>query len=222
MENWTHWLWDESQWLAMATSLGLIAAAELGDKTQLVCMTLSAKHRPWPVLFGAVLAFALLNGLAVVFGEAVAAWMPKDLVALVVAFLFLGFGLHALRSGWHEEEHVVVKRGGHGLFFTSFSLILFAEFGDKTQLTVAGLSTTLSPWPVWVGATLGLSLTSALGVILGKTLLARFPIAWLHRLSGGVFLALSALAFFSVDWRALWQALQTLHFFKILSACHSL
>jgi putative Ca2+/H+ antiporter (TMEM165/GDT1 family) len=201
--------WSQGQWLAMVTSMGLIAAAELGDKTQLVCMTLSARHRPWPVLLGAVLAFALLNGLAVVFGAAVAAWLPKDLVALAVAFLFLGFGIHALRAGWREEP-VAVKRTAHGLFFTAFTLIFLAEFGDKTQLAVAGLSTTLSPWPVWVGATLGLSLTSALGVILGRTLLLRLPIRLLHKLSGGVFLALSALAWFSVDWRALWQLAQSL------------
>ncbi len=55
----------------------LIFLAEFGDKSQLVCMTLAAKHRPWPVLFGAVTAFAVLNLLAVLFGTIVSAWIPE-------------------------------------------------------------------------------------------------------------------------------------------------
>lgn len=54
----------------------LIALAEFGDKSQLVCMTLAARHRGLPVVFGAVAAFAILNLLAVLFGAAVAAWLP--------------------------------------------------------------------------------------------------------------------------------------------------
>lgn len=197
-------LWGKSQWLGMATSLAVIAAAELGDKTQLVCMTLAARHRPWPVLWGAVLAFALLNGLAAVFGAAVAAWLPKDWVALAVAVLFAGFGLHALRQDG-EEEAAVVEKPGHGVFLTAFSLIFLAEFGDKTQIAVAALSTALSPLPVWIGATLGLGGVSALGVIVGRTLLKRLPLHLLHRVSGGLFLALAVLALASVDWLGLWQ-----------------
>ncbi|MER2527510.1 MAG: TMEM165/GDT1 family protein [Candidatus Competibacter denitrificans] len=60
-----------------STTLGVVALAELGDKTQLVCMTLAARHPPAPVLLGAISAFALLNLLAVLFGAAVAAWLPQ-------------------------------------------------------------------------------------------------------------------------------------------------
>ncbi|GAB6066781.1 TMEM165/GDT1 family protein [Methylothermus subterraneus] len=199
----------QSSWLGMATSLAVIAAAELGDKTQLVCMTLAARHRPWPVLWGVWLAFALLNGLAVAFGAAVAAWLPKDLVALAVAGLFLGFGVHALRAGW-KEEPVAVERTAHGLFFTAFTLIFLAEFGDKTQIAVAGLSTAFAPAVVWTGATLGLGGVSALGVLLGRTLLKRLPIRFLHRISGGLFLLLAGGSLLSVDWRALWRLAQSL------------
>ncbi len=195
-------LWDRGEWLGMATSLVVIAAAELGDKTQLVCMTLAARHRPWPVFLGAVLAFALLNSLAVVFGAAVAAWLPKDWVALAVAVLFAGFGLHALHQGG-EEAAVVLEKTGHGIFFTAFTLIFLAEFGDKTQIAVAGLSTALSPLSVWIGATLGLGGIAALGVIVGRTLLKRLPVHLLHRISGVLFLALAVLALASVDWPGL-------------------
>jgi putative Ca2+/H+ antiporter (TMEM165/GDT1 family) len=198
---------ERSQWLGMATSLAVIAAAELGDKTQLVCMSLAARHRPWPVLWGAVLAFASLNGLTVVFGATVAAWLPQDLVALAVAGLFLGFGLHALRAGG-KAEPVAVKRTAHGLFFTAFALIFLAEFGDKTQIAVTALSTAFNPWAVWIGATLGLSAVSALGIFLGQLFLKRLSLRLLHALSGALFLVLAAFAFVSVDWRALWQLAQ--------------
>jgi hypothetical protein len=62
------------------TSFALIAAAEIGDKSQLVCMTLASRHRPMPVMLGALAAFAVLNTLAVVFGVAIATWLPEYVV----------------------------------------------------------------------------------------------------------------------------------------------
>ena len=76
------------------TSFALIAAAEIGDKSQLVCMTLASRHRGMPVIWGAIAAFALLNTLAVVFGAAIAKWLPDYIVAGTVALLFAAFGLH--------------------------------------------------------------------------------------------------------------------------------
>ena len=85
-----------------ATSFALIAAAEIGDKSQLVCMTLASRHRAMPVMLGAIAAFAFLNTLAVVFGVAIASWLPEYIVASIVAFLFAAFGIHCLRV---EEEN---------------------------------------------------------------------------------------------------------------------
>ena len=58
------------------TTFGLVALAEMGDKSQLVCIGLAARHRGLPVLIGAVAAFALLNLIAVVFGAGLAQWLP--------------------------------------------------------------------------------------------------------------------------------------------------
>jgi putative Ca2+/H+ antiporter (TMEM165/GDT1 family) len=55
------------------STLALIALAEIGDKSQLVCMTLAARHRHWPVILGATTAFLILNTLAVLFGAGIAA-----------------------------------------------------------------------------------------------------------------------------------------------------
>ncbi len=183
------------QWLGSAgTTFLLVGLAELGDKSQLVCMTLAARHRGLPVVIGAVAAFAILNLLAVLFGAAVAAWLPEWLVTLAVAVLFAAFGISALRYQEEDEDENVEEKAGHGIVATTFLLIFLAEFGDKTQLAVAGLGSTGEPTAVWAGATAALALTSALGVFAGRKLLNRLPLKWIHRISGVFFLLLAVFA----------------------------
>ncbi len=177
-----------------ATSFALIAAAEIGDKSQLVCMTLASRHRGAPVIWGAVAAFALLNSLAVIFGAAIASWLPDYLVAAAVALLFGGFGLHSLLNHEQDDDEDVVEKSGRGIFVTTLLLITVAEFGDKTQLAVVAFSSTAQPLAVWIGATLALTLTSVLGVLAGRTVLQRMPLALLHKVSGLIFLVLAAVA----------------------------
>ncbi len=177
-----------------ATSYALIAAAEIGDKSQLVCMTLASRHRPMPVLLGAIAAFAFLNTLAVVFGVAIASWLPEYIVAATVAFLFAAFGIHSLRVEIEDENEEVKEKSGHGIFFTTFLLITVAEFGDKTQLAVVALSSTAAPIAVWFGSTAALASTSALGILAGRTILQKIPLALLHKISGTIFLMLSVFA----------------------------
>lgn len=177
-----------------ATSFTLIAAAEIGDKSQLVCMTLASKHRATPILLGAIAAFAFLNSLAVVFGIAIASWLPDYLVAAAVALLFAGFGIHALRVVEENGDEEINEKSGHGIFFTTFLLITLAEFGDKTQLAVVALSSAAVPAAVWLGSTLALASTSALGVLAGRTILKKIPLTWLHKISGVIFLMLATFA----------------------------
>jgi len=176
----------------------LIALAEIGDKSQLVCMTLAARHRHWPVILGATTAFLVLNTLAVLFGAGVAAWVPERVTAGLVAVLFGAFGVHALYRQDSEEPEDVAERSGHGIFLTTLLLIFVAEFGDKTQLAVAGLAGSFDPLPVWSGATAALVTVSILGVWAGRTVLQRLPLLWLHRISAAVFLLFALLA----AWRA--------------------
>lgn len=176
------------------TSFALIAAAEIGDKSQLVCMTLASRHRAMPIMLGAFTAFALLNTLAVVFGVAIASWLPGYIVALIVAVLFAAFGVHSLRIEESDDHEEVKEKSGQGIFFTTFLLITMAEFGDKTQLAVVALSSTASPIAIWLGSTL--ALTSALGVLAGRTVLQKIPLTLLHKISGIIFLMLSVVAGF--------------------------
>jgi putative Ca2+/H+ antiporter (TMEM165/GDT1 family) len=177
-----------------ATSFVLIAAAEIGDKSQLVCMTLASRHRPMPILLGAVVAFAFLNTLAVVFGIAIASWLPEYIVATIVAFLFAAFGIHSLRVEDDDDDQDVKEKSGHNIFFTTFLLITVAEFGDKTQLAVVALSSTAVPTAVWLGSTAALASTSALGIWAGRTILQKVPLVLLHKISGAIFLMLSVFA----------------------------
>ena len=181
------------------SSFTLIALAEIGDKSQLVCMTLAARHRHWPVLLGASVAFIALNLLAVLFGAVVAEWIPEHVIAWLVAALFGVFGIQSLLSKVEDDTGEVPEKSGHSIFLVTLLLILVAEFGDKTQIAVAGLATSLTPLYVWIGATIALILVSAMGVWAGRTILQRLPMVWLHRIAGIVFLVFSLLAV----WKAL-------------------
>lgn len=181
--------------LDAAAAFGLVAIAELGDKSQLVCMGLAARHRAVPVLAGAVVAFALLNLIAVLFGASLAHWLPPWLIGVSVAVLFAVFGIRALLAARApEQEEACPPAPGYGVFLSTSVLIFVAEFGDKTQLAVAGLAGALPPLAIWAGATAGLALTTLIGVTAGRTLLQRLPQAWIHRVSAVLFLSFAAVA----------------------------
>ena len=172
----------------------LIALAEFGDKSQLVCMTLAARHRGMPIILGATAAFAILNLLAVLFGAAVAAWLPEWVVTAAVAILFASFGISALRFEEEYDNEEIAEKPGNGIFLTTFLMIFLAEFGDKTQIAVAGMGSTVDVTAIWVGATLALTCTTILGVVAGRRWLNRLPLKWIHRISGTFFLLLALLA----------------------------
>lgn len=165
----------------------------------MVCMTLAARHRAWPVVVGAATAFLVLNALAVLFGTGLAAWMPERVLAAVVAVLFAAFGVQALRNAAADELQNLVESPGRGIFLTTLLLVFVAAFGDKTQLAVAGLAVELPALPVWLGASVALIAISALGAWAGRTVLQRLPLRWLHRIGGGLFLLFAGVA----AWRAL-------------------
>jgi putative Ca2+/H+ antiporter (TMEM165/GDT1 family) len=184
-----------------ATTFALIFLAELGDKTQLVCMTLAARHRPLPVFLGALFAFIILNVLAVIFGSALSAWIPKSVLVWVVAALFALFGIQSLRaSGEDEADEEVAEQSGHSILLRAFLMIFLAELGDKTQIAVIGMASTAPMIPVWVGSTLALGASSALGVLVGRTLLQKISKPMLNRVSGLFFLSLAVLSLVGLYW----------------------
>ena len=183
---------------AYLASFTLIGLAEIGDKSQIVCIALASRNSHWPVLLGATVAFLLLNTLAVVFGAGVAAWLPERVVAATVALLFGFFGVHAFFAQPDEPSEELRTRQVSSVFLTTLSLIFLAEFGDKTQLAVAGLASNMPLLPIWMGATTALIAISALGIWIGRTLLQRIQMVWLHRAGGAIFLVFAILA----GWQA--------------------
>ena len=133
----------------MLSAFTLIALAEIGDKSQLVCMTLAARHRHWPVILGATTAFLVLNALAVLFGAGVAAWIPERVTAGLVALLFGAFGIHSLYKQDDSEPEDVVEKSGHGIFLTTLLLILVAEFMFKDSIKYT--DSYGWGWARWVG-----------------------------------------------------------------------
>nr|WP_320136990.1 TMEM165/GDT1 family protein [uncultured Amphritea sp.] len=165
----------------------LVFLAEFGDKSQLVCMTLATRYRPLPVILAAVVAFSVLNVLAVVVGSVAATWLPRSVVLTVVAVLFLWFGLQSFRAE-EDEESGALGLSGKSVFLSALMMLFLAELGDKTQLAVMGLASTESPVAVWLGATLALIATSVIGVIAGRALMRYVSVVWLHRVSGVLFI----------------------------------
>ncbi len=173
------------------TTFGMIFLAELGDKTQLTAMALAARY-PWKKIFvGIALAFALLNLGAVLVGKILFALFPIFWTKIASAGLFLFFGITTLRhSGAEEEAHKVVATGA---IRTAFLMILLAELGDKTQLVTLSLAAQYdSPVQVFCASTLALWLVSLIGIFLGKQLIRYFPIRYIHRAAGALFLIFGA------------------------------
>jgi putative Ca2+/H+ antiporter (TMEM165/GDT1 family) len=186
--------------VALASIFSLIGLAEMGDKSQLVCIALAVRYRAAPVLMGAIAAFALLNLAAVLVGAAVANWLPEHVIKVTVGVLFLLFGAHAFSGNDEQASEVVEDKGNHSIFFSTFVLIILAEFGDKTQIAVAGLASTFDITAVWLGATLALAVTSGIGVLAGRTALQHVPIVLLHRLGGSLFILFGISALLSLWW----------------------
>ncbi|MGD9299250.1 MAG: TMEM165/GDT1 family protein [Thiohalocapsa sp.] len=177
------------------SSFSLVFLAEMGDKSQLLAMTLAHRYRAAPVIAGTFAAFALLNLLAVLAGGMLAEWIPQELVLLVAAGLFLYFGYRSWREadGADEAEADVGPDGG-GLI-VSFTLIFVAELGDKTQLAVVALAAGSGDiWAVFTGGTLALWTVSLIGILFGCTLLRRIPTRWVHRAAAVLFIAFGLLA----------------------------
>ena len=178
----------------LVSTFSLVSLAEIGDKSQLVCMALATRYRHWPVFWGAAIAFLVLNLLAVIFGSTLAALVPEAIISVTVAVMFIVFGVLALRTTEEDDNIELEEKASHGIFMTTFLMILVSEFGDKTQIAVAALSTTMDALSVWIGGSLGLIAISVLGIWAGKALVRKIPLHWLHRAGGVLFLMFGGFA----------------------------
>jgi putative Ca2+/H+ antiporter (TMEM165/GDT1 family) len=181
----------------LLSTFTLLFLAEMGDKTQLAVMTLACRYAAGPVTAGAFAAFLVLNLLAVLVGDALGRWLPQAAVMLAAGLLFLYFAYRSARDAREQEGDDPAD--GRSAFWASFSMVLLAELGDKTQLVMVALAaSTQAPWTVFVGGTLALWSVSLLGVGAGRLVLTRLPRHWVHYAAAALFAAFGGYA--------LWQA----------------
>lgn len=159
---------------SLLAALGVVFVAELGDKTQLVALGLGARHRLGPVLTGVAIAYAATNLLSVLVGGLLGAALPTRAIGIGGGLLFLGFAAWSLRGGDHAEaEQLDLPKGR--LVLSVAAAMFVAELGDKTMLATATLAAQGNPVLVWIGATIGIILSGALGVLVGRSVGARIP-----------------------------------------------
>jgi putative Ca2+/H+ antiporter (TMEM165/GDT1 family) len=175
---------------ALAASFGLVALAELGDKTQLAIFSFSAKHdHRMPIIAGVVLGFALVDGLAVAFGQAITTVISQDVLNIATSIAFIAFGIYFLIHTEHDED--VQRKGKKSLFFSSFALITAMEMGDKTQLLTITLAAQYgTPLAVFAGSWGALMMLSLIALLIGRTIAQRVASHKVQYLSGALFIML--------------------------------
>lgn len=138
---------------AFALSFGVILLAELGDKSQLVTIALTARYRPVVVLAGIAIAAALISGVAVVIGAAFAAMLPLNVLQAVGGVLFLAFAALTLWRAGDDHEKLRAPISVRWTVIAVAAAFFVAELGDKTQLATVALAATNDAVMVWLGAT---------------------------------------------------------------------
>lgn len=159
---------------SLLAALGLVFVAELGDKTQLVALGMGARHRLAPVLAGVTLAYAASNLLSVVVGGLLGAALPSRALGIGGGVMFLLFAAWSLRNTDGDEGTETVTRQGHIVMSVAVAMFV-AELGDKTMLATATLASQGNPVLVWIGATIGITLSGAVGVLVGRATGTRLP-----------------------------------------------
>jgi Ca2+/H+ antiporter, TMEM165/GDT1 family len=178
-----------------ATVFAVIFLAELPDKTALASLLLGSRYRPWHVFAGVAAAFAVHVGLAIAAGSLLTL-LPHRPLEIVVALLFAAGAVLLLR-GRHEsdDEHVDLHDKQPRFWrvaWTSFAVILVAEFGDLTQIATATLAARYhDPLSVGIGAVLALWAVAGLAIAGGRGLLKVIPLTWITRIAAAIMLVMA-------------------------------
>ncbi|OBI78326.1 TMEM165/GDT1 family protein [Mycobacterium sp. E740] len=172
---------------AILVSLAVVFVAELGDKSQLITMTYSLRHRWWVVLSGVGIAAMIVHGLSVAIGHFLGLTLPERPIAFVAAIAFLLFALWTWREGGADGDQVRVAEPRFVVPAIVSSFVL-AELGDKTMLATVALASERNWAGVWIGATAGMVLADGAAIAAGRLLHKRLPERFLHGLASVLFL----------------------------------
>jgi Ca2+/H+ antiporter, TMEM165/GDT1 family len=182
---------------AFFISAGVVALAEIGDKTQLLAILLATRFRaPLPVILGILAATLFNHTLAAWLGTYIGAWLGQNL-RWILAVSFFAMGIWALLpDSLDKQPRLFEKFGAFGATLISFFLI---EMGDKTQLATMALAARFhTVIPVAAGTTLGMMIADVPAVYLGDIVATRIPLKLMRTIAAAIFLLLALAAV--LDW----------------------
>ena len=185
---------------ALFVSTGVIALAEIGDKTQLLAFILAARFKkPWPIIAGILAATLLNHGLAGLLGAWITTVISPDIMRWILGGSFLGMAIWTLIPDRIEEEETQIANR-LGVFGATFVTFFLAEMGDKTQIaTVAMAAHYAAPFWVIMGTTLGMLIADVPAVFVGNQFAAKIPMRLVHAIAAAIFAVMGLMTLFHVD-----------------------
>jgi putative Ca2+/H+ antiporter (TMEM165/GDT1 family) len=176
---------------ALFMSTGVVALAEIGDKTQLLAFILAARFKkPVPIIAGILCATIINHGLAGALGAWITTTVSPDVLRWILGASFIGMAIWTLIPDKIEEEETQVA-GKLGVFGATFVLFFLAEMGDKTQIaTIAMAAHYASPLIVVIGTTLGMLIADVPAVFVGDKMANKIPMKLVHSIAAALFAVL--------------------------------
>jgi putative Ca2+/H+ antiporter (TMEM165/GDT1 family) len=173
---------------ALFISIGVVALAEIGDKTQLLAFILAARfNKPIPIIAAILCATIVNHGLAGALGAWITSSVSPDVLRWVLGASFVGMAIWTMIPDRIEEEETQVAKK-FGVFGATLVTFFLAEMGDKTQIaTVALAAHYASPLLVVVGTTLGMLLADVPAVFIGDKLATKIPMKLVHSIAAAIF-----------------------------------
>ena len=173
---------------SLLVSTGVVALAEIGDKTQLLAFILAARFKkPLPIIAGILVATIVNHGLAGALGAWITSAISPEVLRWVLGASFIGMAIWTMiPDEIDEDETQVAKR--FGVFGATLVTFFLAEMGDKTQIaTVAMAAHYATPVMVVIGTTLGMLIADVPAVFVGDKLANKIPMKLVHSIAAGVF-----------------------------------
>lgn len=183
---------------AFLVSTGIVALAEIGDKTQLLALVLAAKFRkPVPIILGILVATLLNHTLAGAAGAWISAAVGPAVMRWILGVSFIAMGIWTLIPDKLDDEKDTAPR--FGVFGTTLVAFFLLEMGDKTQIaTVALAAKYASLLGVVAGTTLGMMLANVPAVLLGEVAARKLPMRLVHGIAAAIFFVLGLLILLGV------------------------
>ena len=179
---------------ALLVSTGVVALAEIGDKTQLLALVLAARYRkPVPIILGIFVATLLNHALAGVVGAWVAATVGPEWMRWILGVSFLAMAAWILVPDKVDDGEAVASPR-HGVFLATLVAFFLLEMGDKTQIATVALAAQYADlWVVVAGTTLGMMIANVPAVLLGEVAATKLPMRLVHGIAAVLFLVLGVL-----------------------------